>query len=223
MSSPCLPILARSSILSLSRKPNAGKIFGNTLDDLIEPGQHAGVAAAVPHVHQSPQIHSPYPEYNRPAWKTKNQGTYEPCDGAHGAIVGVRAFPGHLKSFENPPIGSFAIFGIDSNLCYERDTRLGPYGLIDEDEKSGKSDDLRDTSVTLSGSLQKQKEWDSVNWGTLQDVCYRKNQNRFAELPAQTLATEQRTNATKGGISSRSRIISSLGDLTAKFSKFPSY
>lgn len=54
---------------------------------------------------------------------------------------------------------------MDSNICWERETRLGPYGLTQQ--------------YKLSGEEKQPLMWDTTNWGELQSLCAHKNAQRF--------------------------------------------
>jgi hypothetical protein len=68
-------------------------------------------------------------------------------------------------------MGSYKALDIDSNLCFERETRLGPYGFQEEPGPISSSDRLR-----------KRMDWDSINWGSLQQKCARRNSDRYAQV-----------------------------------------
>ena len=81
-------------------------------------------------------------------------------------------FSGCPEAFGEPPRGSWALLGIDSNLCFERESRLGAYGY-EEDETKGAS---------KARNLHTSVDWDSVNWGQLQNFCFEKNGNGYTQL-----------------------------------------
>ncbi|PMD44949.1 hypothetical protein L207DRAFT_420311, partial [Hyaloscypha variabilis F] len=105
-----------------------------------------------------------YPDYNSIAWRAANKGTYKPCDGPDGLIEDMLVFSGHPQAFGEPPMGSYIALEIESNLCFERETRLGRYGFQE------------------GGGSSKQTDWDSVNWGFLQQQCAQRNSDRYGEL-----------------------------------------
>lgn len=105
---------------------------------------------------------NPYPNYNSAEWK-ETHAVYVPCLGPTGTEVeDVMAFRGHPLGFPAPGFGSFEVLGMDSDQCFERETRFGHYGLgpmLDKDKK--------------------EMDWDKVDWGELQEECLRKNSDRF--------------------------------------------
>lgn len=74
-------------------------------------------------------------------------------------------FKGRPHDWPVPQFGSYEALGLDANICWERDTRLGMYGLQHVLKKTGGSEEL--------------VSWDSVNWGDLQKKCLRANKLRF--------------------------------------------
>jgi hypothetical protein len=124
----------------------------------------------LPYSDASPYIYSPYPDYNKKAWRAANQGSHVACAGPDEIVPEVKVFSGHPEAFGESPIGSYVPFGIDSNLCFERGTRLAPYGF--KEEQATYSD----------GHLRKRMDWDLVNWGVLQDFCLTKNADRYVKL-----------------------------------------
>jgi hypothetical protein len=168
----------------ISRKENAGAIYGSTLSHLAGAGTHAGFHAAAltptdswtPYSNTPPNTYNPYPDYNGTAWAAGNMGTYVACEGPDGPIRDVTVFSGHPKAFEVPVLGSYQPFDIDSNLCFERETRLGAYGYEGE------------TSAATQ-KVQKRTDWDTVDWRKLQEECVKKNANRFAAVdPAKEIS-----------------------------------
>jgi hypothetical protein len=76
-------------------------------------------------------------------------------------------FSGRPKSFGEPSMGSYIALEIDSNLCFERETRLGRYGFKEENS---------------TGSVGKRADWDFVNWGFLQQECALRNSDRYGQI-----------------------------------------
>ncbi|KAH8601723.1 hypothetical protein B0O99DRAFT_562364 [Bisporella sp. PMI_857] len=165
----------------LGQERSANKIFGTSLKDLIGVGNHAGFANAMltpteswtSYNDEPPYTYNPYPDYNDKAWNSTNKGTYVPCDGPDGEVREVLVFSGRPKGFENPPIGSYVPLGIDSNLCFERESRLGAYGYTEGEAAQIPAHAKR---------VPKKIDWDSVNWGRLQEYCVARNADRYVQL-----------------------------------------
>ncbi|KAK0384921.1 hypothetical protein NLU13_7400 [Sarocladium strictum] len=109
---------------------------------------------------------NPFPDYNSEAWKKAGFAPFEVCPGPDGKEVeDLLVFKGRPHQWPEPKMGSYDIFNMDANLCWERETRLGPYGLTDQKRKDKGDQNLVD--------------WDNVNWGDLQRRCVLKNAKRF--------------------------------------------
>ncbi len=115
---------------------------------------------------------------------------YMPCLGPGGLpLDDVSAFKGHLHGFPAPSLGSYSVLDFNPDLCFERETRLGQYGLM----------------YVLDGDRQL-IDWDSVDWGALQRDCLEKNGARFdfRETPNELVASvyslsDARNNLRHGG------------------------
>ncbi|KAJ9156474.1 Major facilitator superfamily transporter [Pleurostoma richardsiae] len=154
----------------VGKLPEAGAIYGNTLlsltgkDDPNLESQSVFKPWTKPAAFSTdkPYIYNPYPEYNSDEWKNDNHAEYVPCLGPLGEEVeDISIFKGRLRQFPSPGFGSYDVFGLSDNICYERDTRLGPYSATKFDKKNEPLD------------------WDTVSWGRLQDKCVERNQARF--------------------------------------------
>ena len=74
-------------------------------------------------------------------------------------------FKGRPHDFPDPKMGTYDKLGMDANICWERETRLGPYGFTKQMKKvQGESEPV---------------DWDNVNWGDLQRRCVHKNAKRY--------------------------------------------
>jgi hypothetical protein len=109
---------------------------------------------------------NPYPDYNSDGWKKQDYAPYVPCKGATGELIeDLLVFKGRPHQWPEPKLGSYSVMDMDPNICWERETRLGPYGLLEQQKKvQGESEPI---------------DWDNVNWGDLQRRCVHKNAKRF--------------------------------------------
>ncbi|KAI0474480.1 hypothetical protein F4859DRAFT_95407 [Xylaria cf. heliscus] len=151
----------------LGRVFGADAIYGKTLNTLDgskarAPGFEAQLTAADKPAYfttRTPYIYNPYPDYK----KTTKTGSFVPCEGPGGKVVSdIMVFKGLPKDFPKPLIGGYDVLGMDGDLCFERETRLGMYGF----------QNANDTSDPLV-------DWDKVRWGELQEKCTQKNKARF--------------------------------------------
>ena len=115
---------------------------------------------------EKPVRFNPYPDYNSDEWKNSNYAPYVPCKGATGEFIeDLLVFKGRPHDFPDPKMGTYDKLGLDANICWERETRLGPYGFVKQMKKMGGETEPMD--------------WDNVNWGDLQRRCNHKNAKRY--------------------------------------------
>ena len=152
--------------------PGANSIYGNTLATLVDKNKRKDefqkrltVAADkdFKFTRDQPSYFNPYPDYNTEGWREQRRGEFVPCEGPDGQAVGdLLVFPGHPHDWPDSGLGSYDALGMDGNLCFERESRLGPYGY-----------------VPVNGSDGQPVEWAGVKWGELQNTCVQRNQARF--------------------------------------------
>ncbi|KAK0719700.1 hypothetical protein B0H67DRAFT_608534 [Lasiosphaeris hirsuta] len=155
----------------LQSAPGAGAIYGNTLESLVDKDdrlrEQEDVLTPAKNVTSFttdyPYVFNPYPDYNSVAWKSRNV-EYVPCAGPAGTEqTDILVFKGHPRNLPAPGFGSYRVLGIDQNLCFERETRLGRYG-----------------AVPVVDRTNHEIDWEQVNWGELQNQCRERNKARFA-------------------------------------------
>lgn len=98
--------------------------------------------------------------------------------GPKGEVADIKVYSGHPDIFGEPLIGSYIPLDIDSNLCFERETRLGPYGFSERSsaDPAPIADELGDNDI------EERDDVDVVDWGLLQRLCFKKNANRFKSV-----------------------------------------
>ena len=153
----------------MCRHNDAGAIFGNTIEDLeVEKHKHLTIQNdlkpaeyTASYTDKQARTYDPYPDYNEKSWHA-HHAPHVPCEGPFGqGLPDVLVYQGHPKSFPDPGFGSYEVLGMDGNLCYERETRLGPYGY------------------QQNASEKPSSQWSRVNWGRLQQNCVEKNKARY--------------------------------------------
>lgn len=165
----------------LNRQPGAGAIYGNTLStltdkDKVRPETDARLTSTgdtKSFTEEIPYYFDPYPLYSSDEWRKEHRADFVPCDGPLGELKDVQVFRGRPQGWSEPAFGSFDLFDIDSNLCYEREARLGQYGMKPQSDASGKMVD-----------------WAKVQWGKLQQECAEKNMARFDKTVQTVEASE---------------------------------
>lgn len=151
--------------------PGNDAMYGNTLATLISKDiripEHAAALKPAPQkplgfAMDQPFSYNPYPAYNTKEWKKTNRGKFDACRGPNGDLIeDMLVFKGHPHDFPAESFGSFDVLNMDGNLCFERETRLGPHGY---------------TTVLKDGHPI---NWNHVNWGELQRSCLELNKDRY--------------------------------------------
>lgn len=150
-------------------------IYGNTLQSLVlqdnRTDEQSKMLREDPRIKASvakdkPVRFNPYPDYNSAEWRQQRHAPYVPCKGPTGELVeDLLVYRGRPLMWPAPKFGSYGALNMDPNLCWERDTRLGPYGLTQQRKKVG-------------GEYQ-DVDWENVNWGDLKQRCLKLNAGRF--------------------------------------------
>ncbi|CAG7974360.1 unnamed protein product [Penicillium olsonii] len=125
--------------------------------------------------HPQPVIYDPYPSYNTFKWHKIWTGNHQPCRGPRGRDIDrsntedmMMVYRGTQNEFPFPMFGSHKAIGLDHNVCVDRYSRYGPYGL---DEFNGEE---------VPGFPRPPRIfWGNINWGYLQSACYERNADRF--------------------------------------------
>jgi len=103
-------------------------------------------------------------------------------------IPSVRYFEGRPKGFPRNVVGSYELFDLPEDVCFERFGRFGPYGFGyslkngglgtgEGGENSGSADVWKDTHRV---------DFRDVDWAEAQRRCYGANVDRFVDVPAKT-------------------------------------
>ncbi|PLN80335.1 hypothetical protein BDW42DRAFT_194595 [Aspergillus taichungensis] len=141
---------------------------------------------------QIPRIYRPYPDYDSAGWKETHRGAFHPCEGPRGKLLTdslddqVGVYLGVPEGFPKPAFGSHDALGLDGDISFDRYTRYGAYGFG------------QDETGVENWIKPKKVDWNLVNWGQLQDKCYKRNADRYApktpiKTPDKRIAPEPRT------------------------------
>ena len=96
------------------------------------------------------------------------------------------AYNGVPKGFPDPVMGSYELFGMRNDLCFERYGKLGPYGY-------GYSKKFGGSGAGLEGEKEGSEQvWDGrdeidyrkIKWAEVQSACMEANAHRFKKPPA---------------------------------------
>ncbi|KAK2592679.1 hypothetical protein QQS21_009609 [Conoideocrella luteorostrata] len=165
----------RYAYKTTAKLANSNLVYGNTVKQLVSKDTRTEEQSKM--LRQDPSVKSdlseeqpvrfhPYPDYNSDEWKKAGHASYVPCKGPTGEFVeDLLVYRGRPAQWPQPKFGAYDLFGLDPNLCWERDGRLGQYGLWEMKKKVG-------------GSF-KTINWENVNWGELQQHCLKQNAARF--------------------------------------------
>ncbi|KAJ5583987.1 uncharacterized protein N7459_003787 [Penicillium hispanicum] len=120
-------------------------------------------------------IYDPYPDYNSPEWQKSWKGKFQACEGPHGRALSrkdsedmMSVFPGNQEDFPRPKVGGYDAMGLDGEVCTDRYSRYAAYGYGENHQN------VRGVFIPPP------RDWESVNWATLQAKCYSRNSDRYA-------------------------------------------
>ncbi|KAF2142669.1 uncharacterized protein K452DRAFT_287079 [Aplosporella prunicola CBS 121167] len=133
------------------------------------------------------QVFSPYPAYASDAYK-KDYTTVKTCyldDKRTQRVPQLRVYPGVVQGTPDHVLGSYEIFGLRNDVCFDRFGRLGPYGL-------GYSRKMGGSGAAMEGDREgaeqvwkddPEVDYREVHWADVQERCARDNAHRFKPAP----------------------------------------
>ncbi|KAF1354043.1 hypothetical protein BDV97DRAFT_347973 [Delphinella strobiligena] len=143
--------------------------------------------------------YNPYPDYTSDSFNQE----YEPVTQCfldkegNVSVPRLLSYSGVPQGFPEPVMGSYELFGLDYDVCFERHGRLGPYGYGYSRKwggsGSGMTGDKQGAEAVWDGDLE--IDYNSIRWGEAQRRCAEKNNARFKPKPQgrnhffQTMAT----------------------------------
>jgi len=124
---------------------------------------------------------TPYNPYGNPS------GAVECTLDADGLVPvpDLYAYNGMPQHHPDPVFGSYTMFGMRDDICFDRFGRYGAYGLGYAWDHGGTGEGLdtehsgNEAVFAKSGHV----DYTSVNWGDAQRRCSEKNKHRFATAP----------------------------------------
>ncbi|KAF2275239.1 uncharacterized protein EI97DRAFT_434466 [Westerdykella ornata] len=132
-------------------------------------------------------VFNPYPDYKDFEY-VDEYGPVETCYLDANDTIRIpplRIYNGVTKGMPENVMGSYELFGLRNDVCFERFGRLGPYGL-------GYSRKYGGTGAAMEGDREGAEEvwkeypevdYREVKWGEALDRCLEKNRDRFKPLP----------------------------------------
>ena len=97
----------------------------------------------------------------------------------------LRQYTGVPLGFPEPIIGSAEALSLPNETCYDRYSKLGPYGYGYSIRKGGLGAGIEGEREGADGvwSEQPQIDYSTVRWHEAQTRCFLKNRNRFPDQP----------------------------------------
>lgn len=131
---------------------------------------------------------NPYPDYTSDAFKNEYEPVTECFLDKKGTykIPQLHSYHGIPRGFPDPVMGSYDMFGLDDNVCFERFGRLGPYGLGYSRKYGGTGAGMeghREGIESVWNDDQMEVDFTKVKWADAQDRCAAKNRLRFKSKP----------------------------------------
>lgn len=132
-----------------------------------------------------PAVFNPYPDYQSEKYLKQHDHVQE-CYLDAGEDIPARnvyGYPGLPQHFPQPFYGSYDELGLTNGWCFDRFSRLGPYGLGLNESVSGDLKTLYSQHVDVEETFRQMGHvnFSSVDWHGAQSKCYEKNAARFKE------------------------------------------
>ncbi|KAJ6786671.1 hypothetical protein PWT90_08089 [Aphanocladium album] len=98
------------------------------------------------------------------------------------------AYNGVPRHMPDPAIGSYDVFGMRDDVCFDRFGRYGPYGLGYRLAKGGTSIGLNTESSGSDAVWEKtgQIDYSSMDWGHAQERCTDRHWSRYRQIDRKT-------------------------------------
>ncbi|KAM3512158.1 hypothetical protein MY11210_004222 [Beauveria gryllotalpidicola] len=98
------------------------------------------------------------------------------------------AYNGVPRHMPDPAIGSYSMFGMRDDVCFDRFGRYGPYGLGYRLAKGGTSVGMNTESSGSETVWEKsgQIDYSSMDWGDAQERCSDRHWNRYRQVDLKT-------------------------------------
>ncbi|UNI15721.1 hypothetical protein JDV02_002227 [Purpureocillium takamizusanense] len=137
-----------------------------------------------------PSINADVPK-PRPYRPYQHTGGAKPCyldDENRVSPPDIYAYDGLPQHMPDPAIGSYNIFGIRDDVCFDRFGRYGPYGLGYGNLRGGTGVGI-ETESSGSDTIWEetgQINYNYVDWGKAQKRCSERNRHRLLEVDEDT-------------------------------------
>ena len=114
--------------------------------------------------------------------------------GSSTRIPKVHAFDGVVSGFPDPVMGSYDIFGLNNNVCFDRYGKLGPYGYGYSKNFGGNGAGMVGDTEGSESVWKEAPEVDfrKIRWAEAQTRCFEKNKKRFFNKKSSTFGITKR-------------------------------
>ncbi|KAK8244578.1 hypothetical protein HDK90DRAFT_448805 [Phyllosticta capitalensis] len=136
----------------------------------------------------SMQVFSPYPAYGSAEYVKEYGAEVKTCyldEKTKQRVPQVRVYPGVVRGSPENVMGSYEIFGLRDDICFERFGRLGPYGWGYSKKHGGSGAGLEGDREGAEQVWQDDEQVDfrEVRWAQVQQRCIDINKHRFNPRP----------------------------------------
>ena len=173
-------------IRKLTAKERNAPEYPSDQQEELQPSSNASIASRSRNNIPKSIAFDPYPDYASNAYTSKHFEKYECFLDEKGVvrIPKVHYYPGVTEGFPDHAMGSYDVFGLRNDICFERYGRLGPYGYGYRVWKGGIGAGLhgeREGAEDMWTGPDKIPEvnYHLVEWAKMQEVCSDKNRMRF--------------------------------------------
>ncbi|KAK7550913.1 hypothetical protein IWX50DRAFT_628431 [Phyllosticta citricarpa] len=134
------------------------------------------------------QVFSPYPAYWSAEYVREYGAEVKTCyldEKTKQRMPQVRVYPGVVRGSPENVMGSYEIFGLRDDICFERFGRLGPYGWGYSKKHGGSGAGLEGDREGAEQVWQDDDMVDfrEVKWAQVQQRCIESNKHRFKPRP----------------------------------------
>ncbi|KAI0151039.1 hypothetical protein BJ166DRAFT_469545 [Pestalotiopsis sp. NC0098] len=151
------------------------------------PYDHPSPTISVASVHNTalptPSPYSPHPKYDSSEYKNSYHKVNKCYLDSEKTIPApdVYAYDGVPQGQAKPAIGSYDLFGIREDVCFDRFGRYGAYGLGYSVQQGGTGEgtDTENEGSRTVWEKNGQIDWDGMDWAGAQERCFRSNEDRF--------------------------------------------
>ncbi|KAK8189556.1 hypothetical protein BKA81DRAFT_307787 [Phyllosticta paracitricarpa] len=156
---------------------------GFNASELLQVGGKEGHERNRDHGLPPMQVFSPYPAYGSAEYVREYGAEVKTCyldEKTKQRMPQVRVYPGVVRGSPENVMGSYEIFGLRDDICFERFGRLGPYGWGYSKKHGGSGAGLEGDREGAEQVWQDDDMVDfrEVKWAQVQQRCIESNKHR---------------------------------------------